>query len=258
MFDAKISTNNEPEDDRALAKSLNKALAILEAIGTSDTPLRVAEVALKTGISRPTCYRIIQTLASGGYVYQDRLSGRLAAGFSLLMLTANLLDSNRMRLESLPHLQSLANLTGERTNLGILHRNQVLYLAGVEKPSLPTIYSRFGKTAPAHCCSLGKAILSYIPENEVLALLAAKPLKPVTPNSITSMSRFLDELKTTRERGFAIDRAEHVANSFCIAAPIMSNDRAVGAISVSSRTEEPLLTYVPVLLHTAETISHVL
>ena len=66
-------------------------------------------------------------------------------GYSVLQLSARLLDSNRLRIEALPHLQALANLTGERTNLGILHRNKVLYLAGVEKPSLPTIYSRFGQ-----------------------------------------------------------------------------------------------------------------
>ena len=77
----------------------------------------------------------------------------------MLRLAASLLDSSLIRLESLPHLENLARITGERVNLGILHRHQMLYLAGVEKPSLPTIYSRFGKTSPAYCSSLGKSIL---------------------------------------------------------------------------------------------------
>ena len=81
-----------------------------------------------------------------------------------------------MRIEALPHLQHLAHVSGERTNLGVLHKNKVLYLAGVEKPTLPTIYSRFGKTAPAHCCSLGKAILAHLPERQVHELIRAEPL----------------------------------------------------------------------------------
>jgi DNA-binding IclR family transcriptional regulator len=251
-----VSTN---EDDRGMIKSLQKALAVLQAVGEADVPPRIAEVALAVGISRPTAYRIVQTLLAEGHLVQDPQSGRLGIGFSVLQLSARLLDTNRMRLEALPHLQSLANLAGERTNLGILHRNKVLYLAGVEKPSLPTIYSRFGKSAPAHCCSLGKAILAYLPNQELQQLLAAEPPRAHTPNSITSIPQLLEELETTRRRGYAIDREEHIANSSCIAATIFTGQsRAVGAIGISGRSVEALLEHVPLLRHTADMISHVL
>jgi IclR family KDG regulon transcriptional repressor len=245
------------EDETSSVKSLHKALAILEAVATAEKPPRIAEVAVKAGISRPTAHRIAQTLIAEGYLKQDRESGRLAIGFSVLMLSASLLDSNRMRLEAIPHLQSLSRLTGERTNLGIIHQDKVLYLAGVEKPSLPTIYSRFGKTAPAHCCSLGKAILAHLPESEVQALLAAQPLHAQTAHSITSMPRFLDDLDATRRRGYAIDSEEHMPNSCCVAATIFDNrNRAVGAIGVSGRHLEPLLAHIDLLRQTAELISH--
>jgi IclR family KDG regulon transcriptional repressor len=250
---------NANEDDRGMIKSLQKALAVLEEVGKADIPPRIAEVALAVGISRPTAYRIVQTLIAEGHLVQDPQSGRLGIGFSVLQLSARLLDNNRMRLEALPHLQALSNLTGERTNLGILHRNKILYLGGVEKPSLPTIYSRFGKTAPAHCCSLGKAILAHLPTQELNQLLAAEPLHPHTPNSITSLSQLLEDLEMTRQRGYAIDREEHIPNSNCVAATIFnSQNRAVGAIGVSSRNYESLLEHVPVLRHTADMISHVL
>jgi IclR family acetate operon transcriptional repressor len=247
------------EEDRSSVKSLQKALAVMKAVAAAETPPRIAEVAIVAGISRPTAHRIVQTLIAEGYLWSDSQTGRLSVGFSVLMLSASLLDRNRLRLEALPHLHSLANLTGERTNLGILHDNKILYLAGVEKPSLPTIYSRFGKTAPAHCCSLGKAILAYLPEHEVQALLVKQPLQAQTANSITSMQRFLEELETTRRQGYAIDREEHMTNSCCVAATIFDNqNRAIGAIGVSGRDLDPLLVHVPVLRHTAELISHVL
>lgn len=247
------------DDDRGMIKSLRKALAVLEEVGRAEVPPRIAEVAIAIGVSRPTAYRIVQTLISEGYLAQDPQSGRLAIGYSVLQQSARLLDSNRMRIEALPHLQKLANVSGERTNLGIMHQNKVLYLAGVEKPTLPTIYSRFGKTAPAHCCSLGKAILAHLPEAEVTQLLAAEPLHAQTPNSITNVQRFHEELEHIRRQGYAIDREEHMLQSICIAATIFNGqNRAVGAIGISGRQLEPLLDHVEILKLTADQISHVL
>lgn len=246
------------EEDKGNVKSLQKALAVLEVVGSAPRPSSISEVAIAAGISRPTAYRIVGTLVAEGYLLQEAASGRLSIGYSMLRLAASILDTNRLRLEALPHLQSLATLTGERTNLGIIHRNEVLYLAGVEKPSLPTIYTRFGKTAPAHCSSLGKAILAHLPEAETNRILTEAPLFAQTPNTITSMPRFRDELTETRNRGFATDKQEHVMNSCCIAAPIFSEGRAVGAIGISSTNDklEPLFDHINVLRHTAEVISH--
>ncbi len=253
----KLDLQEANEEERGTFKSLHKALAVLDAVGRAVVPPRIAEAAISAGVSRPTAYRIVQALIANGYLAQDPQSGRLSIGFSVLMLSSSLLDSSRLRLEALPHLETLAKASGERANLGILHQNKVLYLAGVEKPTLPTIYSRFGKTAPAHCSSLGKAILAFLPEGELQALLGATPLEPQTPHSITSMRRFMKELETVRKQGYAVDREEHVLNSCCVAVPIFDNKRRiVGAIGISGEALEPLLEHLSMLRHKAELIAH--
>ena len=234
-------------------------MAVLQAVAGADRPLSIAEIAIRAGIARPTAYRLVQTLAGGGHLVQDPVDGRLSIGFAVLPLAASLLDRNRLRLEALPHLHALAQQTGERVNLGILHRDQVLYLAGVEKPSLPTIYSRFGKNAPAHCSSLGKAILAHMGESEVAALLEAKSLAAATPATITSYPRLLEDLAETRRRGYAIDNAEHVPGSYCVGAAVFNAaNQPIGAISLSGRALEPLIARADTLRHTAAVISHVL
>ncbi|HEY2758583.1 MAG TPA: IclR family transcriptional regulator C-terminal domain-containing protein, partial [Pseudolabrys sp.] len=123
--------------------------------------------------------------------------------------------------------------------------------------ALPTIYSRFGKSAPAHCSSLGKAILAYLPEPDVRALLDRMPLVAHTPTTITSRAALLKELADTRARGYAIDRAEHAPGSNCVAAPIFdANNRPIGAIGVSGRELEPLIKHHRLVRQTAEVISH--
>lgn len=247
------------ENARSTVKSLRKAMAVLNAVAAAERPLTIAELAIRAGIARPTAYRLVQTLAGEGHLVQSPIDGRLSIGFSVLPLAASLLDRNRLRLEALPHLHALAQQTGERVNLGILHRERLLYLAGVEKPSLPTIYTRFGKTAPAHCSSLGKAILAFMREAEVLAILRARPLVSLTPASITDIPAFMEDLEQTRRRGYAIDNSEASPNSFCIGATIFdAANQPVGAISLSGRELSSLVSHADTLRHTAEVISHVL
>jgi DNA-binding IclR family transcriptional regulator len=247
-----------PEDPFPSAvKSLRKALAILTAVATIEPPPTIAEIALRTGLARATAHRLVQTLIAEGHLEQEPVNGRLGIGYSVLPLAASLLDRNRMRLEALPRLNALAQDTQQRTNLGILHQNRLLYLAGVEKPSLPTLYSRFGRMAPAHSCSLGKAILANLPDFDIKALVVAQPLVAETPHTITNLRALTKELAATRERGYAIDRQERVIGTYCIAVPIFdAHHRAVGAIGLSGQSLDPLLSHVDAVKHTAELVSH--
>lgn len=260
-----INPDNSEHNDTAAGnsastvKTLRKALSILDIVASADTALTVAEIALKSGLSRPTAHRLVQTLVAEGHLMQEPYDSRVSIGFSVLQLASSMLDRNRLRLEALPHLQALAIRSGERANLGILHKNAVLYLAGVEKPSLPTIYSRFGKTAPVHCSSLGKAILAFMPDNEARSIIGSAALLPQTSHSITDMAQLFAQFAEIRAAGYAVDLQEHMYGSFCIAAPIIDKRNCViGAIGLSGRAIDPLIEEAPHLRHTAELIAHVL
>jgi IclR family acetate operon transcriptional repressor len=123
---APVKSDISDDAERSAVKSLRKALAVLNVVASADRPLTVAEVAIDAGIARPTAYRFVQTLVGSGYLAQDPVDGRLSVGFAVLPLASSLLDRNRMRIEALPHLQSLAQQTGERANLGILYRDRVM------------------------------------------------------------------------------------------------------------------------------------
>jgi DNA-binding IclR family transcriptional regulator len=243
--------------ERGLIKSLRKSIEVLEAVAVSERPLSVAEIASLAGLARPTTHRIAQTLVSHGYLVQSAVDSKLSIGLRVLPLAASALDNNRMRVEALPHLQDLAQRTGMRVNLGVLCGDAVMYLAGVEKPSLPTIYSRFGRTAPVHCCSLGKAILAFLPQEEALRIISSRPLSRHTPNTITTKPRLLEDLQATRVRGYAIDAAEHLPMTYCVAAPVLNASyEAVGAVSVSAPSAEAVLAEAGAVRHCAELVSH--
>lgn len=238
--------------------TLVKALDVLEAVaGTSG--MTVAEIAAKVGLNRSTTHRLVQTLKAMHYL-QPTPGGRgFEVGLKLLPLAARQLDTNRVRLAALPHLNALAQDSGERVNLGVLFDGELLYLAGVEKPSLPNMYSRFGKLAPIHCSSLGKAIIAQYPDDEVRTMLGAKPLVRQTENTIVEIDALLRDLDETRRRGFAFDNQEHLTNAFCIAAPVFDGgDRPCAAVGITGSDRDLVLGMAPKVKRAAEIITHVL
>jgi len=257
---AATSSSGKKGDDADLSgvKTLQKALAILDAFAAAERPLTIAEVAVRAGVTRPTAYRLIQTLVAAGYLAQEPGDARIAPGYSVLRLAANLLDTNLIRLESLPHLENLARITGERVSLGILHRHEMLYIAGVEKPSLPTIYSRFGKTSPAYCSALGKSILAHLSEEELRDYLQHREMIRHTSSTIADEAALRAELIEVRQRGFALEREEFSLGLACIGAAIMLHGKPVAAVAIMGRSLEPLLSHADSVQHSAEVISHVL
>jgi DNA-binding IclR family transcriptional regulator len=258
MNNSPVSGDANSQDlDRSLVKSLGKALAIIESIAAVDHPLTISEIAMLTRVPRPTAHRLVQTLISADYLRSDPIDGRVSIGFAPITIAARAMDNDRVRMEALPHLQTLAQETGERSNLGCLFRHQVLYLAGVEKPSLPSVRTRFGRIVSAHACSVGKAIAAFLPEADVLELVNARPLVRITSATITELTAFMDELAQIRRQGYSVDRGECNEGSYCIAAPIfLSSSRPVAAIGLTGRDLNSLLAASHSVQRAAELISH--
>ena len=246
------------DPDYAAVKTLRKALTILDVFAGSERFLTVAEVAIMSGVTRPTAHRLIQTLVAEGYLSQDARSGRIAPGYSALQLAGRLLDANRLRSEALPHLETLAKRSGARSNLGILHRGEILFLAGVEGGSEAAPYSRLGKTAPAYCVALGKAILAELPATQLSHYLANQPLLRRTPSTITQQRGLRKELAQVRREGHAVDAEEYITGVFCIAAAIHVGDGSAAAIGLAGSSLDSLLDHVVAVREAAAAISQAL
>lgn len=244
---------------QAVVKTLGKALALLGLVGRAEHPPTIGELAVVAGLSRPTTHRLVQTLVSAGFLQQNKRDGRLSIGLAVLPLAASMLDTHRLRGEALPHMQALAHKLNARVNLGIPYQQRIMILAGAEKPSLPVIHSRFGRTVPMHCCALGKAILAQLPRHEMLAILAEQPLVARTPQTITTAAALLADLDKTRERGWATEFRENTATSCCVGIAILDAlEQPVAAISIAGRSIELLEKDIGPALETAEVISHLL
>ena len=217
-----------------LTQTVLKALDVLECLAQSDVPLSAQDVALRTGLSRTTAYRLLTTMSARGYVVAgDDARFRLGAG--LLRLATAVLEHLNLPEVAAPELHEVNRETGETTYLGILDQGEVLYVARVESPQPIRLHSVVGTRNPVHCTALGKALLAYLPPAESAVIVNAKPLAARTPSTIVEPERYMAHLQEVRARGYAIDDIENEEGVRCVAAPIFGHEgRPVAAISVAA------------------------
>jgi IclR family KDG regulon transcriptional repressor len=88
-----------------------------------------------------------------------------------------------------------------------------------------------------HSTALGKALLAFLPEPQISAILSEQPLVRKTSKTITRKAHLLEHLASVREHGVAIDLEENLDGVICVAAPIFdAGQRPIAAFSISGPT----------------------
>jgi IclR family acetate operon transcriptional repressor len=221
--------------ERDGVQSVQRAAALLSALGDAGRPLSAAELSAVAGLPRPTVYRLLQTLRAQGLVAQSGPAFAIGAG--VLWLAARRLEQLELRSVGRPVLAALRDRTGETVHMGVLEADRVVYVEKMESPGPLRMASMVGRIVPAHSTALGKAMLAYLPSERVNEIAQRHGLARRTPNTITDPSRLFQELSAIRARGFAIDNVENEDGIRCVGAAIFDHAGSVaGALSVSGST----------------------
>ncbi|GAA4717475.1 IclR family transcriptional regulator [Brevibacillus fulvus] len=215
-------------------QSVDRALHILELLKEQNEGLGITELANRMDIAKSTVHRLLTSLKKQGYVRQEPSNERYLLGLKLIELGSFVTRSLEIRKVAIPFMNSLVQETGETSHLVVLEDGEVVYIEKIESPYTIRMYSLIGRRAPVHCTGVGKAIIAYLPEEQVRKLASYRGLRKFTDNTITSLEDLLVHLQEIREMGYALDREEHEAGVHCVAAPIFNhNGEAVSGLSVA-------------------------
>jgi DNA-binding IclR family transcriptional regulator len=213
---------------------LMKAAAIIDLLADRDNPVSLTVMAGELGIAKSTLHGILATLNSIGYVNKDPESGDYRLGLHLFEIgnaISRKLDERRI---AAPYMETLAKKTGETAHLAVLEDGEVLYLNKQESNSSIRIITESGLKLPVHCSGLGKALLSGLSDDEIIALLGKKGMTKYTETTITNANDLVKEIDEVRRKGYASDKQEFMIGLRCVAAPIHNiNGKVTCAISIS-------------------------
>lgn len=220
-----------------LVNSVVKALDILECFTPTQRELTLAQISRQLGLPKSTALNLIRTLESKGYILCVPNTQTYQLGYNVMTLSYSLRTSMPVVQYALPFLEELQVKTGENIYLTSHVDGQVLYLEGVYPSIRIGNYSITGKRLPMHCTGCGKAMLAYLPEEEFEAVLRRWGLPGLTPHTITSRERILEEMANIRARGYAVDCEEETLGVKCVAVAIRDGSGyPCGAVSISGTT----------------------
>lgn len=214
--------------------ALDKALDVLDAVGSTPEGMAQTQLAERLGLPRTTLYRLLATLVARGLLRRDARRRVYRLGFRCFELARQAHDSPDLVAAASPELRALRDLTGETSYLAVLDGLEVLSLERFDGAHSQRSQSALGQRKPLHCTSQGKAILAALPAAQRDALVREISLTALTPRTLTDRRRLQAELKVIAARGWSVDDEEIVPDVRCVGAPIVDAQGQVqGAISVA-------------------------
>ncbi|WP_102224451.1 IclR family transcriptional regulator [Acidimangrovimonas sediminis] len=208
-------------------QAVDRALTILEILAGSKEALGLNELAARTGLNSSTCHHLVQTLVGRGYVLQVgrkrgyMLSSRLNELVELQAGEADLADIVR------PQIEVLAEQLNEAVQLAVLHGTKLVTQLRVGRSSAVAEADEIRKMTALHATATGKAILAWLPDTEIMRVIAENGLDRFTPKTITTLHGLIEELRHVRRHGFAIDDEELREGVVCVGAAIRDEKGAV-------------------------------
>jgi len=226
-------------------QSVSRALTILELLAAEGDALPLKELAIRAQLNQSTCHHLISTLVNRGYIdHQGRNRGYvLGRKFHEL---ADLAGRQTDLAEVLKaHIEAFSRQIGCSVQLAVLSDASLL-----TKLSCSQVDNRFDepdeviKMSAPHAAATGKAILAWLPDGELVRVIAANGLTAYTDKTITSLSGLIEELRHVRRNGYAVDDEELKRGVVCIGSALRESSGAVVAsISVTISADEATPEY---------------
>lgn len=235
----RATASSEAGSDGRTVNGVERALDVLLLFAKTDAPtLGVSEVSRMLGLSKAVVHRILSALCGRELLEIDENTRRYALGRQALALGMAFLDRVDIRDLAREPMRRLTRLTNETTTLSIRVRDSRVYVDQVTPPRDVKMTVQIGAPFPLHAGSSSKAFLAFLSPEEQEAYLNSGPLPALTDHTIVDVSILRDELRLTRERGYALSFGERQAGAASIAAPIINHEeKPVAVLSICGPVE---------------------
>lgn len=225
---------NNSESSRKKIGSVQKAIDILNLFDKDVTELGNKEIADRLKIPTGTVSGLVFTLKSNHFLDQNPENQKYRLGLKILDRASILLDQIDIRKIAYPQLREVGEWSGESVNLAVLDGGEIVYVERIHSSHPLGIHYELGKAEPIHSTALGKAIVAFLPENEISDLLNGYNFTSFTTHTIDNRKKYEDELAKVKVHGYSLDDEENEIGGRCVAAPILNQKRyPIAAISVS-------------------------
>ncbi|HZM34052.1 MAG TPA: IclR family transcriptional regulator [Burkholderiales bacterium] len=218
---------------------LERGVAILRLFSRRRTRIAAPEVTSELGIPRSTVHRLLHSLEALGLLRAEP-DGRFALGPGVLSLGFEYLAALDIVEVAAPVLAQLRDDIGCSTQLAVLDRTNVVFVARF--PASGAVVSSFGVgfTVPAHVTRIGRLMLGDLAPDALAALYRGVRLVADGNNAPTTLAALAARIAEDRARGYGISDSASAGERFprgmiAISAPVRGlGGRIVAGINATT------------------------
>ncbi len=235
-----LQVSKPPASDPAwFVASVEKAFQILRAFESRQRSLSLTEITDATGLDKSAVQRFTYTLAALGYLKKDKEARRYTISPKILSLGMIYLRTDSLVARARHQLYELNKAIDSTVNLTELDDTDIIYVVRYPGRRVVTVDVVLGMRRPAYCSAGGRAILSTMPDDEVMGILRRSNRIAYTEHTKTSIRAVMAEIHLARSRGFALTAQETTLGDITVAAPVRRADgTTTAAVNISVSTSE--------------------
>jgi DNA-binding IclR family transcriptional regulator len=215
-----------------LVPAVSRALALLDRLALQREPMSLAQLTAELALPKSSVHGLCNTLMSFGYLKRQP-DGTFLIGPRVMSLAEAFVSSTDVAQEFNALWADTGIAPEETVVLSVLSGADALYVA-VRNSARPLgLAFNVGMRLPAYLSGSGKAMLAYLPPDELRQLFAAGLQTHLTRKGPRDIEALVKEMALTRKRGHSVDDETVREGVYSFGAPVFdASGRVVAGVAV--------------------------
>jgi DNA-binding IclR family transcriptional regulator len=230
------SSSDETTSTAYRVQSVERSLDILLAL--AEGPASLTRVAERTGLSKPTAFRLLASLGYRHVVVKDSTANLYFLGPGAMVLGRGVGHTGGWISDLVKGVLSrLLDGSKETVTLHVSAGTDRICIEELPSP-LPIRYTAsVGSAAPLAIGSAGKILLAFMRPEVAERLIATAESARYADGRVVDRDELRRQVEATRKRGWATTSGERVPGASSISVPIRGAHGSLAALSVLGPTE---------------------
>jgi len=246
--------------NKGIIKSVQKSLKVLRYIMSATDEVSVNELVEEFGYNRSTVHHMLKTMKVEGFITQNQRTKNYNIGSEIFNGWIKDRDMHNYLMRLKPTIKEIVEKCKETTTMFVRENDRAICVLGEESEQIIKAYLMIGREIPLYCTAAGRAMLAYLPQDEVEKILQISGMKKYMKKTTVDKNELYENLAEVRDKGYAIEKEEFEELINAVGIPILNKEnRPVASVSVVGPimrfTDDKIKECIPFLLEKSKEMS---
>lgn len=203
-----------------IVRQVQNAFDLLDFFATRGNAATISEIADHFGWPRSSTFNMVETLLAAGMLHEPKHKGGYFPTLGLLTLGQRLTRHDALDASMHELVAQLADDSGETAVLAGFSGMSAVFLSTRESSHAIRYFAEIGQQVPLYATSVGRALLSCLPDNLLDRILDRTDFTRHAPDTLVGADAVRQEIADSRGRGYFVNTNGYVPGLTGLALPV--------------------------------------